>query len=82
MNIASDASQRAFRLKSCCSNTRNGKAKWKTMSITPIYPQPPFIRVRYQVVSSGRLPDQMIRNCEKLKYAQTIVSASISLPRS
>ena len=30
-------------------------------------PQPPRIRSRYQGISSGRLPDQMIRNCEKLR---------------
>src|ERR1044072_4589841 len=36
----------------------------------------------YHGISSGRLPAQIIRNCEKEKYAQTITSASKNLPRS
>src|SRR5579871_332863 len=47
-----------------------------------MYSQPPFNRVKYHGISSGRLPAQIIRNCENEKYAQTITLASRSLPTS
>src|SRR5579871_5215185 len=47
-----------------------------------MYSQPPFNRVKYHGISSGRLPAQVIRNCENEKYAHTITLASNSLPRS
>ena len=43
---------------------KNGAAKWKTTSTMPMATQPPCIRCRYHMISSGRLPDQMIRYCE------------------
>ena len=83
MKIASIASHLALRLKSRESRTRNGNAKWNKISDHADHsPSRLSFAIRYQLVSSGRLPAQMIRNCEKLKYAQTIASASINLPMS
>ena len=48
----------------------------------PTTRQPVCSRCRYQAISSGRLPDQMIRYCENEKYAHSITNASIRLPRS
>ena len=48
----------------------------------PTNRQPVCSRWRYQAISSGRLPDQMIRYCENEKYAHSITNASIRLPRS
>ena len=45
-------------------------------------PQPWWIRWSYHEVSSGRLPDQMIRYCENEKYAQSMTKASIRFARS
>jgi hypothetical protein len=49
------------------SSTRKGTAKWKTTRNRPTSRQPPWNRRRYQGISSGRFPDQMIRNCENEK---------------
>src|ERR1041384_6219874 len=67
---ANIASHLARRLKSCCSKTRNGKAKCRITNPTPITPHPPCILLIYHVVSSGMLPGQLIRNCGKLKIPQ------------
>ena len=39
-------------------------------------------RRKYHGISSGRLPAQMIRNCEKERYAHSTMNANIMLPRS
>ena len=43
---------------------------------------PAAIQRTYHGISSGRLPDQMIRNCENEKYADSITKASNNFPRS
>src|SRR5579863_724929 len=48
----------------------------------PIHCQPPCKRVMYQGISSARLPDQMMSNCENEKYAHNMVKVSSSLPIS
>src|SRR5260370_38153791 len=40
------------------------------------------MRFMYQGISFGRLPAHINRNCEKLKYAQSITKANSSVPRS
>src|ERR1039458_5066248 len=44
--------------------------KWNTRRIIDTQPQPLFIRLMYQTISSGRLADQVIRNWPKFMYAQ------------
>ena len=44
--------------------------------------QVPCMRSMSRGISSGRLPDQMIRNCEKFRDAHNIVKARSSLPKS
>src|SRR6266702_4901204 len=44
--------------------------------------QAPLRRTTYQWISSGKLPDQMMRNCENEKYANSITMARVRLPRS
>ena len=48
------------------SNRMNGSAKWATSNSMAMPSQPPWVRCKYQGTSSARLPDQMIKNCEKL----------------
>jgi hypothetical protein len=45
----------------------NGSTNWISTRPIVTYRQPPCMRARYQEISSGRLPDHVIRNCEKLK---------------
>src|SRR5260370_8372154 len=45
-------------------------------------PQPPRMRRKYHGISSGRLPDQMSRNCEICIYAQSMTKVRSKLPRS
>ncbi len=47
-------------------SSRNGSMKWNSRIASPTAPHPPRKRARYQWISSGRLPDQMIRYWEKL----------------
>ena len=54
-----------LRLMSRESSSENGMSQWKMKSRVMIMPQCPRMRSRYQLISSGRLPDQMIRNCPK-----------------
>ena len=58
------------------SRRAKGRAKWKTRRRTATACQPPLARSRYQGISSGRFADQMIRNCENERYAQTMVKAN------
>ena len=58
------------------------KREMANSRISATQPQPPFQRLMYQMISCGRLPDQVISNCEKFRYAQSMTSASSSLPRS
>src|SRR3954462_2145683 len=71
-----------FFFKSLDSNIENGKAKWNRMMPIASNCKPCSSRLRNQWISSGRLPAQMIRNCENDTYAQNMVKASISLPIS
>src|SRR3954468_8909815 len=71
-----------FFFKSFDSSSENGIMKWKTMMAMATYCQPWSSLVRNQRISSGRLPAQMIRNCENETYAQNMVKASISFPMS
>jgi hypothetical protein len=64
------------------SSRKNGSANCSTTSAYPTACQPWLTRRTYQGASSVVLPDQMIRNCEKLVYAQNITVANISVPRS
>ena len=73
---------RGLRLADAGRRSRKGSTKWSRTSAAPTQPQPPCRRRRYHGISSGRLPDQMIRYCEKETYAQNITNASISFPRS
>src|SRR2546423_5649327 len=71
-----------FFFKSLESSSENGIAKWNRMMPIASTSQPWSSRFRNQWISSGRLPAQMIRNCENETYAQNMVNASISLPMS
>src|SRR5579859_399409 len=51
-------------------------------SSVQIIPQCPLMRFMYHGISSGRLPDQMIRNCAKARYIFSITKAKVNLPRS
>ena len=64
------------------SSNANGMKKCPNTSAIATKPHDPRMRAMYQGISSGRLPDQMIRNCENEKYAHSITKASIRLPRS
>ena len=55
------------RFRSRFSSRTYGSMKWPTISSTLTQSQLPVTRERYQGISSGRFPIQMIRNCEKLK---------------
>src|SRR6476620_12010540 len=59
--------RRLLRLMSRESSRENGMSQWKMKSKVKITPQWPRIRSRYQEISSGELPDQIIRNWEKFK---------------
>ncbi len=82
MNMATRASMAGRFLRSCDSSSTKGSMKCPTTSAMATQPHEPVVRCTYQGISSGRLPDQMIRNCEKFRYAHSIVKASSSLPRS
>src|SRR5260221_13498629 len=64
------------------SKRKNGTTKWKkTRKITTVF-HPPAVRRTYQTISSGRLPDHMMRNCENVAYIQNTTKPCVSLPRS
>src|SRR5262249_35299333 len=48
------------------SSTRNGSAKCASTSSVEYRLHRPCVRFRYHGTSSGRLPDQVIRNCDKV----------------
>ena len=78
MPIATLTSSCGSRLSGRDSSSRNGTAKWKTTSSdADDAPAGAAAGAVYQVISSGRLPDQMIRYCENEKYAHSITNASI-----
>src|SRR6266403_4443168 len=64
------------------SNRKKGTANWKVTRNRPTYPQPPFRRRMYHVISSGRLPAQMMSHWENEKYAHTMTNVSMNLPWS
>src|SRR3954466_15104124 len=82
INKAVTVSPRRFFFTSLESINENGSAKWSKMMAIASTSHPWSSRVRNQWVSSGRLPAQMMRNCENETYAQNMMNASISLPRS
>src|SRR5271156_5189373 len=85
MNIiqtASQASRRISRLNGRESKSTKGTTNWNITRVSPTNPQPPFNLRRYQVISSGKFPAQIMSHCEKEKYAQTMVKVSIHLPWS
>src|SRR5579863_2941521 len=56
-----------LRLMSRESRREKGMTQWKMKSRVMMMPQWPRMRSRYQLISSGRLPDQMMRNCPKAR---------------
>src|SRR5688572_15594411 len=70
------------RLKSRESNSANGTANCNTTTDSANHCHPAPSRLRYHVISLGKLPDQIIKNCENAKYALTIKNASSRFPRS
>src|SRR5271155_4852901 len=85
MIMIQDASQtrrRMSRLNGRESKSTKGTANWNMTRVSPMNPQPPFNLRRYQVISFGKFPAQIMSHCEKEKYAQTMVKVSIYLPRS
>src|SRR5215470_4424047 len=80
--LASHTSVLASRLKERESSNRNGTAKWKTTSTSATACQPEYKRRVKNRISGGRFPAQMISNCEKLKYAQSMTNVSMSFPWS
>src|SRR4029077_16084985 len=79
---ASKASLRPLLLAARDSRIKTENANCRSATSSATAPQPPCLRATYQVVSSGRLPDQIIRYCEKVKYVQSITSVSNKLPQS
>src|SRR2546427_9280616 len=59
-HIASQTNFVTSRLNRRESNIANGTAKRKSTRNKPIQPHPPPSRLVYQVISSGKLPAQMI----------------------
>src|SRR6185437_1316809 len=85
MNSSRTAIHTNFRtsfFSGCESRSVNGTPKWKSHIKANPYSQPPWSRGRYQRISSGMLPAQIISHCEKLRYAHSMTKASISLPMS
>src|SRR5258707_3333913 len=82
IKAATRASSSPRRFTYRLSSTRNGTKKWNTIRIAATRVQPACDRSTYHGVSSGILPDQIIRYCEKEVYAHKQVKASIRLPRS
>src|SRR5262249_28694834 len=64
---ATFAMLRARRFRRYDRRRMNGMTNWKKTMAMITHSQPPRMRSRYQVISSGRLPDQVIRNCDRLK---------------
>src|SRR5258708_35554494 len=64
---ASHARVRGLRLKDRESRKIKGTAKWNITSARPTACQPEYSRRVKNVISDGRLPAQIISNCEKLK---------------
>src|SRR5882724_10366156 len=82
INRAVTVSPKRFFFTSFDSSSENGITKWNRIMAMATNCQPWSSRVRNQLISSGRLPAQMIRNCENETYAQNMVNASMSLPMS
>src|SRR5579863_1601190 len=82
IQVASQTNLRTSRLKGRESRSTKGTANWNITRNNPMNPQPPFNLLMYQVISSGKLPAQMMSHCEKEKYAHTIMKVSIHLPWS
>ena len=61
------SSSAGWRLTCRDSSTTNGATKCPTISVIPTARQPVCSRCMYQAISTGRLPDQMIRYCENEK---------------
>ena len=59
-----------------------GISQWKITSSVATTPQLPRMRSRYHGISSGELPDQIIRNAANARYMFNIVKAKHSLPMS
>src|SRR5215213_7453803 len=64
----------ALLLQERLSSKRNGTAKWNATSEYASHSQPPSNRRLYHTTSSGRMPYQMIRNCENPMYAQSMTN--------
>src|SRR5580658_348158 len=75
-------SVRVLRFNRRESRSANGTANWNSTRNNATYSHPPCRRRKNHEISSGRLPDQMMSNCEKLKYVQTITKVSMNLPWS
>src|ERR1700722_9863665 len=56
-----------FRFKSRDSSRQKGISQWQIKSAEPTTHHPPRIRFKYQGISSGTLPDQMMRNSAKFR---------------
>jgi hypothetical protein len=63
------------------SSRENGTKNWKITRKRPTYPQPPLSRRMYQVISSGRLPAQMISHCDA-NYAEQYQIVNIGTPHT
>ena len=56
-----------MRLRSRDSSRVNGTVKWNSTMASATQPKPPWMRGRKKAISSGRLPAQVIRNCDQEK---------------
>ncbi len=68
--IIQEVSQIIFcllRLRSRESRRQNGISQWQMKSSEQMVHQPPRMRFRYHGISSGTLPDQMMRNSAKVR---------------
>ena len=64
---ATIASVLPLRLRSRDSSRANGTVKWNSTMASATQPKPPWMRGRKKAISSGRLPAQVIRNCDQEK---------------
>src|SRR6185369_8153807 len=81
-HTASQTRRVTSRLNGRDNRIAKGTAKWNRARNTPKKPQPPLIRFKYQLISSGKSPAQIISHCENEKYAHSMMKVSISLPWS
>src|SRR5579883_2300451 len=72
----------ACRFSERFKSSRKGIRNCTTIKAAPSQPQEVLKRGRYQGISSVKLPDQTISNCEKEKYAQIMTIMRSSLPKS